>query len=67
MSEIISGYKSLLEKQVVHRDLKPNNILLDKNGTVKIADFGFAIKSQETRKQTMYNIGSPLYMAPESL
>ena len=64
MNEIISGFRSLLEKQIVHRDLKPNNILVDKNGSLKIGDFGFAINSQEARKQTMYNIGSPLYMAP---
>ena len=49
---------------IVHRDLKPANILLDKNNHVKIGDFGFAIKAKDARKQSHYNIGSPLYMAP---
>jgi serine/threonine protein kinase len=34
---------------------------------LKIADFGFGIKSKELAKPSKYNVGSPLYMAPESL
>jgi len=34
---------------------------------LKIADFGFAIKSCDAHKYSKYNVGSPLYMAPESL
>lgn len=51
----------------MHRDLKPANILLTENDDCKIADFGFAIKHSELSKPSKYNVGSPLYMAPESL
>ena len=55
------------KKKIVHRDLKPANILLTDNDEAKIADFGFAIKAEELLKPSKYNVGSPLYMAPESL
>lgn len=50
----------------MHRDLKPANILIS-NGILKIADLGFSIKSKDALKPSNYNVGSPLYMAPESL
>jgi len=51
----------------VHRDLKPANLLMTEDGVVKIADFGFGIKTSQLGKANRYNVGSPLYMAPESL
>lgn len=53
-------------KDIIHRDLKPANILVY-NEQLKIADFGFAIKLRDAHKYNKYNVGSPLYMAPESL
>jgi len=41
--EIVKTYKFLLEKNVMHRDLKPDNILI-LNGNLKLCDFGFAQK-----------------------
>jgi len=66
MKQILTGYKSLYKHQIIHRDLKPANIFL-KNGEVKIADFGFAMKSSEGKKYCNYNVGSPVYMPPEAL
>ena len=65
--QIFKGWKQLYEKQIIHRDLKPANLFIDSNNNIKIGDFGFAIKEKEARKQEKYSIGSPLYMAPETL
>lgn len=53
---------------VLHRDLKPGNIMLDEKGNLKIIDFGLA-KSPHTAKatQTGYTPGTPAYMAPEQI
>ena len=47
--------------------MKPANLLLTSQNELKIADFGFGVKEQEVLKPSKYNVGSPLYMAPESL
>ena len=65
--QLITGFSHLHANQIIHRDLKPANLFLDKNNNIKIGDFGFAIKVADAKKQTKYNIGSPLYMAPETL
>jgi serine/threonine protein kinase len=67
MEQIIKGYLNFARKDIIHRDLKPANILATKDNQLKIADFGFAIKVVDAAKSNKYNVGSPLYMAPESL
>ncbi|MGF1612778.1 MAG: serine/threonine protein kinase [Gammaproteobacteria bacterium] len=54
---------------VVHRDIKPRNILLTESQDVKIGDFGIAIASQldVTNTQFLGYVGSPLYMSPEQV
>lgn len=66
IGQLVDGYLHLFRKEIIHRDLKPANILM-KDGQLKIADFGFSIGAKEAARPSKYNVGSPLYMAPESL
>ena len=50
----------------MHRDLKLANVFI-KKGVIKLADFGFAIRSDRCLDKFEYNVGSPYYMPPESL
>lgn len=66
LSQILDGIQSAHENYVIHRDLKPQNIMIKPDGTVKIMDFGIAVISTETAlTQTNTIIGSVHYLSPE--
>ena len=67
---VLAGLGAAEQRSIVHRDLKPENLMVTKDGSVKIADFGIAKATQETRTSayvtaTGTTIGTPAYMAPE--
>jgi serine/threonine protein kinase len=65
MKEILQGLKALHEHKQIHRDLKSDNILVAKDGTIKVADFGFAIQLTKEQKNRKSVVGTPAWMAPE--
>src|ERR671916_2133560 len=68
LSEVAAGLAHAHERGVIHRDIKPHNILLDRNGRPKLTDFGVARAldaSQATR--TGSYLGTALYSPPEQL
>ncbi len=65
-AQLISGVSYLHHKKIVHRDLKLENLLLDRNRNVIITDFGFANNFEDKRNDLMAtSCGSPCYAAPE--
>jgi serine/threonine protein kinase len=64
MKQLMLGLKYLNENNIMHRDLKPQNILIAKDGNIKLTDFGHAkrVKPDDMAKTFC---GSLLYMAPE--
>lgn len=68
--DVCSGMESAHEANVVHRDLKPNNILINEDSILKIVDFGVAAATQSTDTKltkTGLLVGTPTYMAPEQV
>ena len=66
MSQILMGIQHAHENRIVHRDIKPHNILIDRNKTLKILDFGIAKAiSETTMTETNHVLGTVQYLSPE--
>ena len=64
--QLILGLKNLHSSDIMHRDLKLENLILDENGYLKIVDFGVAEVLRHN--QVSYDVaGTPAYFAPEIL
>ncbi|XP_029936980.1 rhodopsin kinase-like [Myripristis murdjan] len=66
-AQIIQGLEHLHQKRIIYRDLKPENVLLDNDGNVRISDLGLAVELKEGKTQTKGYAGTPGYMPPEML
>lgn len=65
-AQIILTFEYLHGKHLVYRDLKPENVLIQKSGFLKLSDFGF-IKHLKPGERTYTLCGTPEYLAPEIL
>ena len=66
--QVAQGLAYAHEHEIVHRDVKPSNVMIVRDGHVKITDFGIArMASAAVRTQTGMVLGSPKYMSPEQV
>jgi hypothetical protein len=66
--EVCAGLAHAHERGVIHRDIKPHNILLDENGHARVSDFGIARALDATQAtRTGAYLGTALYSSPEQL
>ena len=69
MIKIADGVHHAHQRGILHRDLKPTNILIDQRGEPQVMDFGLAklLPTKESATETQDIMGTPSYMAPEQI
>src|ERR1700719_1467960 len=64
-TQACSAFEYAHKRGIIHRDIKPGNIMVNKDGTLKIVDFGIARVLEASRTQTGMLMGTFAYMSPE--
>ena len=69
IEQISKGMSDIHKHRIIHKDLKPQNIMLTKSGDIKIMDFGISetFRSSKSRLKDTSKSGTPVYMSPEHL
>mmetsp|Transcript_12033 Transcript_12033/g.33840 ORF Transcript_12033/g.33840 Transcript_12033/m.33840 type:complete len:934 (-) Transcript_12033:498-3299(-) len=67
MTQTIDAIQSLHEQRIIHRDLKLSNLFLDREGRIKVGDFGLACQLTHDSERKTTICGTPNYIAPEVL
>jgi HAMP domain-containing protein/predicted Ser/Thr protein kinase len=67
--QVSRGLEAAHEQNIIHRDIKPQNVLIDHKGEVKLMDFGIARVAEATEGMTQAGliVGTPHYMSPEQV
>eukprot|EP01017_Pseudomicrothorax_dubius_P007884 TRINITY_DN1252_c0_g1_i5.p1 TRINITY_DN1252_c0_g1~~TRINITY_DN1252_c0_g1_i5.p1 ORF type:complete len:298 (-),score=33.40 TRINITY_DN1252_c0_g1_i5:48-941(-) len=65
LRDLVLGFRTLYDNKIVHRDIKPQNVLLSQDGKWKLSDFGYSkqLRDQQDRSNTL--LGSLMFMAPQ--
>ncbi|XP_034018471.1 serine/threonine-protein kinase MRCK beta isoform X1 [Thalassophryne amazonica] len=68
VAEMVLAIHSIHQQQYIHRDIKPDNVLLDVNGHIRLADFGSCLRMMaDGTVQSSVAVGTPDYISPEIL
>ena len=65
IAELILALEFLHNNNIIYRDIKPENILIDKTGHIKLVDFGLSKVFKNTDEKMLTICGTPFYLAPE--